>query len=1064
VYHKTLFRFCLPIVILSFSCTCLAQNNSAIFSSIASQSAEVSHRQIIAEEVLRLGLKGEYAQALDALSRAQQVAENNFDKPGVAMVTMDSVLIYFFQGNTLKALATYQKMPPIADIEHDKKALAHVLSRRAFLGYYRNGLAQALKDAERSLSLLNPATDKIEMGFTLNVAGMIYSALGNSQEALKALQQSLTICNQLADEFWLALPLNTLGYVYHMQNNEVLALKYYQQSLALSERYDIRSLRHYTLNNIGAAYLAEGNYTEALPYLQKSLSEREAKGKQDEISTTLRDIGSAYRDMSDYTKALEYYRKSLAIEELLQNPSKIAGRLLNISSIYMQQQNYALAFDCIQKSLKVAEANDDKEGIARCYMNMGDLHLVQNNYDLAMDYYQKALPLVAVSGHKLLAIFIRQSLGTAYREKGDYNQALSYFQQYLQATETIDNKIIHANLLLNIGLTYQFQGDYNKALSYYQKCLELNGYMGDKQLLCFALSLSGGVYYALGDYPKALEFAEQGYGLAKQLGNFHAIAYSRRFTARVFHNLQQAEKARQAYDEAIAATENIRTQVIGNELEQQRFFEKSIKPYYEIIALLIEQNKIDEAFAYAERAKARALLEVLQSGKINITKAMTAREQEQEQKLKNELFSINSQITRESLRQKPDQMQLPELKAKVQKARFNYEAFQNNLYAAHSELKVKRGETQPIKADETGTLLESAKTLLLEYVVTDEKTYLFAISKNSSANRTKIDVKVYAIQITGKELGTRAENFRKQLASRDIRFRESARQLYDLLLKPAQSELQGKNHIVIVPDGALWELPFQALQSQANRYFIEDAAISYTPSLSALRELIKRHSTSGKSPTLLAFGNPALSNETLERNRIARRDEKLHPLPEAEKEVKELAQLYGAENSRLYIGAAAREDILKSEASKFKILHLAAHGILNDANPMYSRIVLAQGETNEDGLLEAWEIMKLDLNADLVVLSACDTARGRIGAGEGVIGLTWALFVAGSPTTVVSQWKVDSMSTSQLMLDFHRNLKSAKPSVSKAEALRAASVKMLQSSEYKHPFYWAGFVIVGNGF
>jgi len=132
-----------------------------------------------------------------------------------------------------------------------------------------------------------------------------------------------------------------------------------------------------------------------------------------------------------------------------------------------------------------------------------------------------------------------------------------------------------------------------------------------------------------------LKFAEQGYGLAKQLGNFHAIAYSRRFTARVFHKLQQAEKARQAYDEAIAATENIRAQVIGNELEQQRFFEKSIKPYYEIIALLIEQNKIDEAFAYAERAKARALLDVLQSGKINITKAMTAKEQEQEQKLKN---------------------------------------------------------------------------------------------------------------------------------------------------------------------------------------------------------------------------------------------------------------------------------------------------------------------------------------------------------------------------------------------------------------------------------------------
>lgn len=1062
MYHRIVSWFFLSVVLSSFSLSCPAQDSSATSLIPIGQAADTNQRQVISEKILRLALQGEYAKAFEALSQTQELAEKNSDKAGIAIALIDSTLIYFLQGNTLKALASYQKMPPISEIEYDKKALAHVLSRRALLGYYRNGFTQALKDAERSLSLFDPATEKIEVGFALTISGMIYSATEKPEEALKVLQDSINICRQLPDEFWLALPLNVIGYVYHTEDNQEAALKYYHQSLELSERYNIASLRHYTLNNIGLAYFSDGNYTEAESYLQKSLSEREIRGKQDELSTTLRDIGSIYRDIGEPKKALEYSERSLAIEQTLKNPSKIAGRLLHISSIYLNQQNLAMAFDYIQKSLNVAEAGNDKEGIARAYLNLGDIYQFQNNYDLALDYLQKALSVANESGPKELVTSVLMNIGSAYREKGEYDRALSYFQQYKRVPE-VNKKSVEVHILLNTGLIYQNQNQYDKALACYKKCLELYDKQIERSGFCYALILSGEVYYKTGNYAQALDLAERGYAIARQSANFQAIAYACVVIARIYYKLQQIEKARQAYDEAISATENIRAKVIGSELEQQRFFERSVDPYYEIIALLVEQNKIEEAFTYAERAKARALLDVLQSGRINIIKAMTAREQEQEQKLKNELFSINSQISTESMRREPDPARLINLKANLQKARFGYEAFQNNLYSAHSELKAQRGAAQPVQVAEISALLETPKSLLLEYVVTNEKTYVFAISRSGLPNKAKIEIKVYPIPITRKNLRERAEDFRTQLASRDIRFSESARQLYELLLKPVQNELQGKSHIVIVPDGALWEFPFQALQSQTNRYFIEDAAISYAPSLSTLREIRKHHQSAEKSLTLLAFGNPALSNETLERNRPGRRDEKLEPLPEAEKEVKELAQLYGPENSRIYTGAAAREDTIKAEAGKFKIIHLAAHGILNDTNPMYSRIVLAQGSTKEDGLLEAWEIMNMELNADLVVLSACDTGRGRIGAGEGVIGLTWALFVAGSPTTVVSQWKVDSASTAQLMVNFYRNLKTLKPTVSKAEALRAASLKMLQSGEYKHPFYWASFVMVGNG-
>jgi CHAT domain-containing protein len=197
-------------------------------------------------------------------------------------------------------------------------------------------------------------------------------------------------------------------------------------------------------------------------------------------------------------------------------------------------------------------------------------------------------------------------------------------------------------------------------------------------------------------------------------------------------------------------------------------------------------------------------------------------------------------------------------------------------------------------------------------------------------------------------------------------------------------------------------------------------------------------------------------------------DEDLAPLPDAERQVNGLGQIYGTTRSRIYTGPDASEARVKTEAGGYRILQLAAHGILNDADPMYSHIVLSQSvDQKEDGLLEAWEMMNLNLDADMVVLSACETARGRVGAGEGVIGMSWALFIAGSPTTVVSQWKVDAASTTELMLEFHRRLNPAaagraRPSGSKSEALRQAALRLLKSPQYRHPFYWAGFVIVGD--
>src|SRR5262249_25805712 len=253
-------------------------------------------------------------------------------------------------------------------------------------------------------------------------------------------------------------------------------------------------------------------------------------------------------------------------------------------------------------------------------------------------------------------------------------------------------------------------------------------------------------------------------------------------------------------------------------------------------------------------------------------------------------------------------------------------------------------------------------------------------------------------------------------------------------------------------DDKLWDLPFQALVTGVNRLLIEDAAIAYAPSLTVLSEMTRRRRTQAARaapPTLLALGNPLPGKEAGEPAALALRQEMIESLPEAEQEVEALGRLYGASRSKVYIGARASEDRVKAEAGRARILHFATHGTLNDASPMYSHLVLSPGSDRDkdDGLLEAWELMQPDLKADLAVLSGCETARGRIGAGEGMIGLSWAMFIAGVPTIVVSQWKVEAAGTRDLMIDFHRALLSGARAGSstpgKSEALRQAALKVM---------------------
>jgi CHAT domain-containing protein/Tfp pilus assembly protein PilF len=908
---------------------------------------------------------------------------------------------------------------------------------------------------------------RIELGHALLAQVTQLYRRGSYQRAMDISKLALEIAEQAGDKGVAADALRGIGNAHRSQGNYTEALEQHRKSLRISEEIGDKAGIANTLNDIGNVHDLQGNYTEALEQFQKSLRIKEEIGNKAGIANTLNNIGIVHDLQGNYSEALEQYRKSLRIKEEIGNKAGIASTLNNIGAVHLSQGDYTEALKQFQKSLRISEEIGNKAGIAASLNNIGIVLWWQGNYAQALEQYQKGLRINEEIGDKAGIARLLNNTGLMHQSQGNYTLALEQYQKGLRINEEIGDKAGIAMLLSNVGIVHRLQGDYIEALEQFRKCLKITEEIGDKEGIANTLNGIGLVHRRQGNHTQALQFAERAALLATQIGSRETIWEACANAGKAHFALKQFAQARQSFDQAITTIESLRALVAGGEQEQQRSFESKISPYHAMVELLIARNDPHQALSYAERARARVLLDVLSSGRLNITKTMTAAEIEQERALKGRLVSLNTQISRERQRQSADQDRLNQLDSQLQKVRLELEAFQTNLYVAHPELKPQRGEAPIINAREIAALLPDAGSALLEYVVTDDHTYLFAITR--AEGKPEAELRVYTLPIKRADLAQQAESFRQLLAGRDLDFHAAARQLYRLLLRPARAQIAAKTNLIIVPDDKLWELPFQALVTEGGRYLIETSAVSYAPSLTVLREMRARQNKrrdDAASLALLALGNPAIGQETIERTKLTLRDGDLAPLPLAEEEVKALGRLYGAARSKIYIGSQAREDRVKTEAPQAGVLHFATHGILNDASPMYSHLLLARGDKNEDGLLEAWELMELDLQADLAVLSACETARGRLGAGEGVIGLSWAMFVAGVPATLVSQWKVGSAGTRDLMLNFHQQLQepttAARAGAARAEALRQAARKLMKNPLTSHPFYWAGFVLVGD--
>ncbi|HEV2798872.1 MAG TPA: CHAT domain-containing protein [Pyrinomonadaceae bacterium] len=936
-------------------------------------------------------------------------------------------------------------------------------------------LAAGTEEARAAMLRDNPERVTAALVRELNKQGRAFFSQNKFEQALAVYEVGLAAASRIDDKTGAALVLIGVGNAHYIQGNYDKAAEAYGRSLKLSEETGIKPDIARALSSIAGVHRSRGDYQQALEMGLKSLRLREELGDKVGISISLSNIAGVYYGQGRYELALEYQTRSLAMDEELGDKSGVATALNNLASLYMIQGDYLRALEARLKSLKMQEELGDKAGIALLLNNLGQVYFMLGDYDQALDFYRRGLQLSNELGRKAVVAMLFTNMANVYYARDDYAQAADFMLKSLKLHEEIGDKAGHALILSNLGAVYNAQGDHARALETLQRSHKLAEEIGLRQIISSSLTNIAQTQQHLGQPRAALDFASRAVAHTRSEDNADILWQALTTEGRVYASLGQMDNARQSFLGAIAVIEKLRGRVAGGERSRQRFFEGKVSPYYAMVDLLLKQGETAQALTYAERAKGRVLLDVLSNGKADINKAMTREELDRDRALTAEINVLNMQISQ--MKAADQRTELPALTARLEKARLEYEAFQTGLYAAHPELRVKRGEAHALTLGEADGLLAGGNTALLEYVVGENNSYLFVLTKGAGGR--PVDLKVYPLSLKGKELAGLSQDFLRRVAERDLLIKSPAERLYELLVKPAEKQLQGVSNLIIVPDGPLWELPFQALHRGRKGYLLEGYAISYAPSLSVLREMKRKgaelhqaRAGGGRPATerfrtgLLALGNPVVGGATAAKLNALRDDDTLSPLPDAEREVNTLGRLYGPARSRVLVGERATEEEVKAEGEKYLLLHFATHALLDDRNPMYSRILLSQAGrgAGEDGLLEAWELMRLDLTAELAVLSACQTARGRVGAGEGMIGMSWALFVAGCPAVVVSQWKVDSARTTDLMLEFHRNLlrrKGSAPSMTKAEALREASLKLLHS-QYNHPAYWAGFVLIGN--
>jgi len=924
---------------------------------------------------------------------------------------------------------------------------------------------------------------------------------GKYQEALSYFEKSLSISRRLDNLEGIGANLNSIGLVYWSLGQHLRAISYYEKSLKIDRKLNNKQYIAFDLNNIGEAYRGLGQYDKAFNYHKNALKIREQLNIPQDIAESLNNTGMAHYSLGCYDKALSYYEKALNIQKQLGDQRYIAYTLNNIGECFFYLGWYEKALTCLEDSLRIRRHLNMPQDIALALNNIGGVYGDLGQYEKALNYHEEALKIYQQLNMPYDTALILNNIGDLYRILGQYKKALNYNKKSLRIRKQLKIPEDIAQSMDNIGLIYLALGDYKKAEKLF---IEAEIEQAKTSIWRGNIGLVE-VYLATDRYEDSIK-------LLKRMTPRWNDTDPYRFQCHSLHGLTlkgmgMLKEASYEFLKAVNIIEEMRQNVKG---EKSQFLGagERIRAYKGLFSTLSERtikekdedkkfsaygkNSASAAFYFSEMTKARTLLEAMAESarKSHIVK-IPQYLKEKEQSLLNQLAATDSQwedaykkgeaaLNRVKGRKR---ILTDELDSLIKELRQNHPG-----YAALHYPKPVSPEDLPLKENE----------VLLEYAIGEDAGYLFVVRKGGVKRLIKIP-------ITKEELEEKIKAFIEPMNTKEYeKFSvKEATALYALLLSEAAKDVNENEKIIIVPDGILGLLPFEALVIEEEKdgkdslYVGDRYAISYYQSASVLSIQRSLKYINPEKP-LFALGNPVYSDKDPRYIAWKKREEEpavanlkkyafrglaikakwgktteagignkveFPPLPETEIEVKEIAKIMGVspEPPDVLLSVSANEtEVRKANLEEYRYIHFATHaslpGMVQGVNEPFILLSQVENHGSDDGFLTLSDVLNLKLNADMVVLSACVTGVGKEVEGEGVVNFARVFQYAGAKAVVVSLWEVASEPAVEYMKIFYGHLKAGK---SRSEALKFARNEI--KTKYPNPFFWAVFILHGEG-
>lgn len=918
-------------------------------------------------------------------------------------------------------------------------------------------------------------------------------------EALPLYEAARKLAIEKTDRVGDGVSLYSIGYVYYRIGQPQKSLEHHERALPILREVGDRKTEAKALGNIGEVYFGIGQPQKSLDYFQQTFAIYKELGDKGGQARTLSDLGVVYRSSGQSQKAEEHYLLALPIQTEIGDRAGQATTLNSLGAVYYSTGQYMRALGYFQQSLPIRLEIGDKRGEAVTLNNLGFVYTGMGLHQKALEYHQQALPIARAAGDRRIEALTLTSIGHVLMLLEQVQEALEYFQRALPIRKAINDKAGEAITLSNIGAAYVSLEEYLKALEYFVQSLPLSKEVSNKEGEAGALNNIGAIYAITGENEKALETYQQALVIYREIGDKRGEETTLHNIAELHLDKGERELARNYFEQGMVVFETVRKN-LGNLSEAKQSYLSDKLPSHQIyLRLLLQSQDYHHAFYQAQRMKGRALLDRMGSVGTFQKLRLSEADQKQGDELRTLLQAANYQYQGfVHLGRMPDDEQgrrawlqtRDAYRKQAEQADARLENFYDSQFSRYPELAKQ-------KSAKLLSFMEIAKTLpkdtaLLEYVeikyqrqsgkAGGNSTVLFVVTRNAG----KPNLQTFVLPLKQDSLEELSLQF---IQASTNRYSKSSEEVDNASHELAQKLLPAKvlqaiaksKRIVVCADGAIRTIPFHLLRPE-NRYYLLDkfeVSYAYSASHAAMTfEMKQRKQESPKGDGLLIVANPEFGGEgrfanlsasaldstiasldvkAINKNLVARRGGGIKPLPATKVEATEIGRLYP--NAAVLRESSVQEARLKQLIPKYQWVHLATHGLLNNTAPMLSNLALAAPDSDrEDGFLTAREIRELDLSkVEMMVLSACETAKGREQKGEGIVGLVWSLFAAGCPTQVVSLWKVQDDSTAEMMVAFYKNLKSGQ---TKSAALRSAALELRK--KYAHPYHWAPFILVGD--